>query len=125
RAGAATHNGPAATEPGPPPGSGVAPPCSAYYAQKTADDKPAAYGKHQPYAVCGYGPQQYQSAYGESKLLRSGVTGRGVTVAITDAYAAPTIYADAQKDNRGHHQPLFTRGQFSQIITGPNDFDLD
>ena len=71
-------------------------------------DKPAAYGKHQPYVVCGYVPQQYQSAYGETALLRSGVTGRGVTVAITDAYAAPTIYQDAQKYNRVHHQPLFT-----------------
>src|SRR6185312_13465585 len=54
------------TEPGPPPGArfGVQP-CSAYYAQKVATDKPVAYGKHQPYAVCGYGPQQYQAAYGE------------------------------------------------------------
>jgi subtilase family serine protease len=115
---------PADTEPGPPPGAryGVQP-CSAYYAQKTADNKPAAYGKHQPYTPCGYVPQQFQAAYGESGLLRSGVSGRGVTVAITDAYAAPTIYADAQKYNRVHHQPLFTPGQFSQITPGPNGFD--
>jgi subtilase family serine protease len=115
---------PADTEPGPPPGAryGVQP-CSAYYAQKTADNKPAAYGKHQPYAVCGYMPQQFQAAYGESQLLSSGVTGRGVTVAITDAYAAPTIYADAQKYNQVHNQPLFKSGQFSQIIPGPNGFD--
>jgi subtilase family serine protease len=112
------------TEPGPPPGAryGVEP-CSAYYAQKTADDQPAAYGKHQPYALCGYVPQQLQSAYGESALLRAGVTGRGVTVAITDAYAAPTIYQDAQQYSRVHGQPLFTPGQFSQIIPGPNGFD--
>ena len=112
------------TEPGPPPGAryGVQP-CSAYYAQKVASDKPAAYGKHQPYAVCGYVPQQYQSAYGESALLKAGINGRGTTVAITDAYAAPTIYADAQKYNQVHHQPLFGRGQFSQIIPDPNAFD--
>ncbi len=115
---------PADTEPGPPPGAryGVQP-CSAYYAQKTADDQPAAYGKHQPYTPCGYVPQQYQSAYGESGLLRSGVTGRGVTVAITDAYAAPTIYQDAQHYSRVHDQPRFTRGQFSQITPGANGFD--
>jgi subtilase family serine protease len=115
----------AATEPGPPPGArfGVQP-CSAYYAQKVASDKPTAYGKHQPYAVCGYGPQQYQAAYGESALLKAGINGRGTTVAITDAYAAPTIYQDAQKYNQVHHQPLFKPGQFSQIIPGPNDFDL-
>ena len=112
------------TEPGPPPGAryGVQP-CSAYYAQKVATAQPAAYGKHQPYTVCGYTPQQLQSAYGESALLRAGVDGRGVTVAITDAYAAPTIYADAQEYNQVHHQPLFTNGQFSQIIPDPNSFD--
>jgi subtilase family serine protease len=112
------------TEPGPPPGAryGVQP-CSAYYAQKVATDKPVAYGKHQPYAVCGYGPQQLQGAYGESALLKAGINGRGTTVAITDAYAAPTIYQDAQKYNKVHHQPLFKPGQFSQIVPGPNDFD--
>ena len=114
------------TEPGPPPGAryGVQP-CSAYYAQKVASDKPTAYGKHQPYAVCGYGPQQLQGAYGESALLKAGINGRGTTVAITDAYAAPTIYQDAQKYNKVHHQPLFKPGQFSQIVPDPNDFDHD
>ncbi len=116
---------PADTLPGPPPGAryGVQP-CSAYYGQKTAFAQPAAYGKHQPYVVCGYVPQQYQSAYGETPLLRSGVTGRGVTVAITDAYAAPTIYRDAQKYNRVHHQPRFRPGQFSQITPAPDGYDL-
>ena len=111
------------TEPGPPPGAryGVQP-CSAYYAQKVATDKPTAYGKHQPYAVCGYGPQQFQGAYGESALLKAGINGRGTTVAITDAYAAPTIYQDAQKYNKAHNQPLFKRGQFSQIVPPSNGF---
>jgi subtilase family serine protease len=119
-----TLKAPADTLPGPPPGGrfGVQP-CSAYYGQKLAQAQPAAYGKHQPYAVCGYGPQQYQSAYGESSLLKAGVTGRGVTVAITDAYAAPTILADAQQYNRVHNQPLFTPGQFAQITPGPNGYD--
>ena len=112
------------TEPGPPPGAryGVQP-CSAYYAQKVATDKPEAYGKHQPYAVCGYGPQQLQGAYGESALLKAGINGRGTTVAITDAYAAPTIYADAQKYNKVHKQPLFKPGQFSQIVPPSDGFD--
>jgi subtilase family serine protease len=112
------------TEPGPPPGAryGVQP-CSAYYAQKVATDKPEAYGKHQPYAVCGYGPQQLQGAYGESALLKAGINGRGTTVAITDAYAAPTIYADAQKYNKVHHQPLFKPGQFRQIVPRSDGFD--
>jgi subtilase family serine protease len=114
---------PADTLPGPPPGAryGVQP-CSAYYGQKTATDKPSAYGKKQPYAVCGYVPQQYQSAYGESALLRSGVSGKGVTVAITDAYAAPTILADAQKYNQVHNQPQFAPGQFSQITPAADGY---
>ena len=67
-------------------------------------------------------PQQYQSAYGESALLRSGVSGKGVTVAITDAYAAPTILADAQKYNQVHNQPQFAPGQFSQITPAADGY---
>lgn len=107
---------PAVALPGPPPGSryGVQP-CSDYFGQKIATDKPKAYGAFQPYAVCGYVPDQLQSAYGESPLLRAGVTGRGVTVAITDAYASPTMLHDAQTYSRRHHQPTFTQGQYSEI----------
>ena len=117
---------PAATEPGPPPGAryGVQP-CSRYYGQQMATDKPEAYGHHEPYVICGYGPQQYQRAYGESGLIARGIDGRGTTVAITDAYAAPTILTDAQIYNRVHHQPKFRRGQFRQIIPAPNGFDQE
>jgi subtilase family serine protease len=117
---------PADTLPGPPPGArfGVQP-CSAYYGQKVATAQPPAYGKHQPYTVCGYVPQQYQSAYGETALLRSGVTGRGVTVAITDAYAAPTMLADAQKYNQVHDQPQFGPGQYSQITPAADGYDME
>jgi subtilase family serine protease len=113
------------TLPGPAPGNryGVEP-CSDHYGQKIASDQPKAYGKHEPYVICGYGPQQYQSAYGESELLEAGVDGRGITVAITDAYASPTIYQDAQEYNLVHKQPLFTRHQFSQITPGPDGYDL-
>lgn len=116
---------PADPAPGPPAGAryGVQP-CSSYYGQKLATDQPSAYGKKQPYAVCGYGPQQYQSGYGESALLAAGYTGRGVTVAITDAYAAPTILQDAQKYNQVHNQPAFRSGQFRQITPGPNGYDM-
>jgi subtilase family serine protease len=114
---------PASTEPGPPPGAryGVQP-CSRYYGQKIAWNKPKADGKHRPYVICGYVPQQYQAAYGESHLLAHGVDGHGTTVAITDAYAAPTILKDAQIYNRVHHQPRFKPGQFRQITPGPNGY---
>jgi subtilase family serine protease len=114
---------PAATLPGPPTGAryGVQP-CSSYFGQKTATNKPSAYGKKQPYTVCGYTPKQLESAYGESSLLSHGVTGKGVTVAITDAYAAPTILKDAQLYNKRYGVPLFTKGQFRQIKPGPNGY---
>jgi len=114
---------PADTLPGPPAGArfGV-PPCSAYYGQKIATDQPDGYGKKQPYAVCGYGPQQYQSAYGETDLLRAGITGKGVTVAITDAYAAPTMLADAQKYNQVHNQPLLKAGQYREITPAADGY---
>ena len=113
------------TEPGPPGGQryGVQP-CSTYYAQKIATAQPPAYGKSQPYAVCGYVPQQLQAAYGEANLFSQGITGKGVTVAITDAYASPTIYQDAQLYSSRHNQPLFLPGnQFTQITPGPDGYD--
>ena len=80
----------------PPPGPNywVARPCSTYYGQKTATNKPKAYGKHQPWTNCGYTPSQVRGAYG---VTRSGMTGKGQTVAIVDAYASPTIRADANQ----------------------------
>ena len=117
---------PAATLPGPPPGSryGVQP-CSRYYGQKIATNKPKANGHHRPYVICGYVPQQYQRAYGEAGLIAHGIDGRGTTVAITDAYAAPTILKDAQIYDRVQHQPRFTRDQFRQITPGPNGYDQE
>jgi subtilase family serine protease len=114
------------TLPGPPGGVryGVQP-CSAYYAQKAATAQPPAYGKSQPYALCGYVPQQFQSAYGETALFSHGINGSGVTVAITDAYASPTIVQDSAIYDKVHQQPGFVPGQFSQITPGPNGYDLE
>jgi subtilase family serine protease len=116
---------PADTLPGPPAGAryGVQP-CSSYFGQKVAVAMPSAYNKKQPYTICGYTPSQYQSAYGESSLLTHGIDGKGVTVAITDAYAAPTIYQDAQRYSAVHGQPLFKKGQFSQITPAADGYGL-
>ena len=114
---------PADTEPGPGAGfrTGVQP-CSAYFGQKLATDKPAVAGKSQPYAVCGYGPSQLQGAYGVSSQIAKGVTGKGVTVAITDAYASPTILKDSQTYSQLHGQPLLKKNQFQQITPSPNGY---
>ena len=111
--------------PGPPPGAryGVQP-CSAYYGQKQATGTPPAYGKTWPYTVCGYTGPQLQSAYGETPLLSHGIDGKGVTVAITDAYAAPTILQDTNTYSARHGLPQLKPGQFSQITPAADSYDL-
>jgi subtilase family serine protease len=91
----------------------VAHPCAKYYGQKTAVSKPTAYGKHQPWAVCGYTPRQIRGAYG---VTRSGMTGAGQTVAIVDAYAAPTMRKDANEYARVVGDKPFAPGQYSQHL---------
>lgn len=41
-----------------------------------------------------YDPQQLQVAYGFDKLYKFGITGKGRTIVIVDAFQAPTIQAD-------------------------------
>ncbi len=99
----------------PPPGPNywVAGPCSQYYAQKIARNEPTAYGRHQPWNNCGYTPSQVRGAYGVSS---SGMTGRGQTVAIVDAYASPTMLADANQFSRTVHDRPFRPGQYRQYL---------
>jgi subtilase family serine protease len=112
-----THGGKGSNPPVPPPDAFVnAPPCSNYFGEKIATQYPAAFGSKQPFAPCGYTPSQFQGAYGLKDLHKKGVDGRGVTVAITDAYAAPTILQDANTYAQKHGQAAFRSGQFSQIV---------
>lgn len=101
----------------PPPGPNywVARPCGSYYNQKIATSKPAAYGRHWPWAVCGYTPRQIRSVYG---VTASGMTGRGQTVAIVDAYASPTMLADANTYARIVGDRPFAPGQYQQYLPG-------
>src|ERR1700733_9861371 len=102
----------------PPPGPNywVAKPCSTYYGQKTATNKPKAYGKFQPWTNCGYTPSQVRGAYG---VTASGMTGQGQTVAIVDAYASPTIKADANQFATVVGDQPFATGQFKQYKVSP------
>jgi subtilase family serine protease len=103
--------------PGPPPGNyfGVQP-CSAYYGQKIATSMPRAYGKHWPYTICGYHADQYEKAFGLYSGIQKGMNGSGVTVAITDAYAAPTILSDADTWSGQNKLAPFGPGQFTQLV---------
>jgi len=96
---------------GPPPGFVNAGPCSASYGAHVDTTDPAFNGSKLPYAVCGYVPSQFRDAYGVSQ---SGLTGRGVTVAITDAFASQTIESDANTYAARHGDAAFTKGQFEQ-----------
>ncbi|GAA4349572.1 S53 family peptidase [Angustibacter luteus] len=105
-----------ATTKAPPPDAFVnATPCSTFYGQKQATTVPTAYGKVQPYAPCGYVPDQLEGAYGLTRSIAKGFDGRGVTVAITDAYAAPTILSDANTYATSHGQNAFKGKQFKQV----------
>ena len=113
------------TLPGPPSGVhyGVEP-CSDYYGQKIATDKPPAYGQSWPYTICGYGADQYEKAFGLYDSIQQGNDGSGVTVAITDAYAAPTILSDADTWSAQNNLAPFGTGQFTQVTppaAGYND----
>jgi len=110
----ATHQmKPADTLPPPGPNYWVAGPCSQYYGQKIATGKPSAYGKRQPWNNCGYTPSQVRGAYGVST---SGMTGKGQTVAIVDAYASPTMLSDANQFAKVVGDKPFRPGQYQEHL---------
>ncbi|MGY3059200.1 subtilase family serine protease [Streptomyces sp. TE3672] len=90
-------------------------PFSTYYGSKTASSLPSAYGTKAPYAVKGYTGKQLRAAYGAGRW-----TGKGVTVAITDAYASPTIAKDAAEYAKRNGDAPYRRGQLTQVL--PDDY---
>ncbi len=103
----------------PAPGFRNARPCSTYYGQVAAkyqsDFKtklPSFAGKTLPYSVCGYTGPQLRAAYENNSTL----TGKGVTVAITDAYASPTIRRDVTSYVDRHGDGRYTMGQYTEVL---------
>ncbi|GGM17622.1 serine protease [Streptomyces fumigatiscleroticus] len=90
-------------------------PFSSYYGSNTATTLPSAYGKKIPYAVQGYTGRQLRAAYGAGSR-----TGKGVRVAITDAYASPTIAKDAATYAKKHGDAAWRTGQLRQVL--PKDY---
>jgi len=79
-----------------PAGFLIAPPCGTYYGRKIDTSLPAfghGYPANPPWAGCGYTGPQFRSAYG----LNGPADGTGVTVAVIDAYASPTLFSDAHR----------------------------
>jgi subtilase family serine protease len=92
-------------------------PCSAFWGEKVADDLPSAYGAPVSYAVCGYAPDQLRSAYGLSDAIAAGVDGTGQTVAVIDAFAAPTMDRDLRKYSARHGLPEADLTQYNVAPT--------
>src|SRR5262245_698257 len=97
----------------PPPAAFVsAQPCSVYWAEKQAVGFTNPYGSGTlPYAPCGYTPAPIKGAYGIS-----GFNGSGQTVAVIDAYAAPTIVQDVNQWSTNRGLPTLTPSQFTQVV---------
>ena len=97
----------------PPPAAFVsAHPCSSYWGQMQAVGFTNPYGAGTlPFAPCGYTPQQIKGAYGIS-----GYDGSGQTVAIIDAYAAPTIIQDTNQWSINRGLPTLTANQLVQVV---------
>lgn len=99
-AGATPASAKPAQEPPPPAGFRNPQPCAAYWGQKidTADSGSlyAPYSHPLPYDICGYKPSQLRGAYGLAGSVAAGNDGKGVTIAIVDAYDSPTLLSDAQ-----------------------------
>ncbi|ELS52773.1 S53 family peptidase [Streptomyces viridochromogenes] len=86
-------------------------PFSSSYGSNVATTLPEAYGARIPYAVKGYTGKQLRAAYGAGKR-----TGKGVRIAITDAYASPTIAYDAATYAKRHGDAAYTSGQLRQVL---------
>jgi subtilase family serine protease len=101
-------------------------PCSRYYGQLSArfeaDGTTAlpVFGRESlSYGICGYTPRQLRSAYEG----RTSLTGKGVTVAVVDAFASGTMRADANRYAKRHGDRPFARGQYSERL--PRSFKLN
>jgi hypothetical protein len=95
-----------AAPPAPAAGLALRPgPCARWWGELTATDLPQAYGTAQPRELCGYTPQQLQSAYGVKRAIEAGIDGRGQTVAVLGVYVSPTLAADLAEYSRRHGLP--------------------
>ncbi len=108
-----TLNRPLSSAAAPPPAAFKnARPCSKFWGQNFSAERtppnhrvPHAYGDAQPFAPCGYDAQQLQSAYGVDDAIAAGNDGSGQSVAILDAFAAPTIVNDVNTYSARHGLP--------------------
>ena len=89
--------------------------CSTYYGDHTAtfSTAPGPYPQTLPWLLCGYSPAQVRAAYGFDKVKYDGT---GITIAIVDAYASPTLLTDLQTYSIRHHLKPVSSANFRQVI---------
>jgi subtilase family serine protease len=88
--------------------------CSGYWGQKSTTAGPAGYSKGAtPFDQCSFHPSQLRKAYG---ITASGLTGKGATIAIVDAYGSSTMLADADRYAVGHGDKAFRKGQYTEYV---------
>ncbi|KNX39108.1 hypothetical protein VV01_01375 [Luteipulveratus halotolerans] len=95
-------------------------PCSAYWGEKTVANTATPDGTKLPstpsaFSPCGYAGTQLQGAYGVKQAIASGNDGKGVTVAVIDAYASPTAAQDLEAYSAKHGLPS-TKGLFKEQV---------
>ncbi|WP_133260161.1 S53 family peptidase [Streptacidiphilus pinicola] len=89
--------------------------CSDYWGQKKATGAPTGYVKGAvPFDQCSFVPSQLRKAYG---ITATGLTGKGATVAIVDAYASSSMLADANHFATAHGDKAFRKGQYTEVVT--------
>ncbi len=117
---AASTGASAAVTPPPVAANLPSPYCNEHYGagqlQATLTTAAGVYGATIPWLNCAYTPVQIREAYGLDKVAKN-FDGTGVTVAIIDAYASPTILQDSNRYATNHKLPQLKQGKnFTQIV---------
>ena len=103
-------------------GLATVPTCSTSWDSSKVSGSPAGYTKSTYYDECSFQPSQLRQAYG---INQSGLTGKGVKIAIVDAYGSSTMLADANEYATNHGDKPFKAGQYTEDVTPSQWNSLD
>jgi subtilase family serine protease len=93
--------------------------CSTFWDQHEQTGPPA-YGKTSfPTPNCGYTAQQMRGAYGLQSAENKGNTGKGVTVAIIDAYGSASMLSDSDALSASQGEPQLTKSTYTETLMQP------
>lgn len=87
--------------------------CAAYWDASRATSLPPVDNGPGTWEPCGYTPRQLRGAYG---VAASGLTGRGVTVAVVGPYDASTTLADANQFSGDYGLPALSPDEYRTVL---------